>query len=157
MREVQWMLYLLIKFFFSKSSGFFIIIWVLQCDKSLPSLFILINSCEIVTKSYLEEIKAKFSQFAFMYCSGQARLTTKTTKDWVAEIIEMCCSSGGYKCWIQILISLNLGENSLLGLQKSAVSICLHLAFLFPGVRGEHVHVGEQKELSSVSFPKNTN
>ena len=81
--------------FFSKA--FFIInIWVLQCDKFLPSLFILINSFETVTKSHLEEIKHKFSQLAFMYYSGQALLITKTTKDWVAEIKEMCSSSGGY-------------------------------------------------------------
>ena len=101
------------------------------------------------------EIKAKFSQLAFMYCSGQA-LLTKTTKDWVTKIIEMCSGSGGFKCWIQVLISLVLGENSLLGLKKSAFSICLHMAFLFPGIGGECVHVGEQTELSSVSFPKNT-
>ena len=85
-----------------------------------------------------------------MYCSGQA-LLTKTTKDWVTKIIEMCSGSGGYKCWIQVLISLVLGENSLLGLKKSAFSICLHMAFWV-----ERVHVGEQTELSSVSFPKNT-
>ena len=75
--------------FFSKA--FIIInIWVLQCDKFLPSLFILINSCETLTKSHLEEIKDKFSQLAFMYSSGQALLTTKTTKDWVAEIKKKC-------------------------------------------------------------------